>query len=444
MNVAEIRQVGEGIHEYLDEFADCFGRCDTRAHLEVYVQGQTSDLQRKSVEPMALRAGMKPRSLQTYLSILSWNEQRMVDRLQQIVVRDHADPWAIGTVDETGCRKKGHDTAGVKRQWCGNSGKIDNCVTSVHIGYAVRGFHCLLDSNLYLPQEWADDPERRKKAHIPEEVVFRTKPQIALDQVRRALGNGIRVAAWTFDEAYGQSYDFLDGLDALGQTYVAEVPCHFHGWVIYPKLLHRATPQQRRGKGRRGKFPRLAKTAAATSEVRDLLRYSPAFRNQEWTPFHIKNGEAGPMVREVKAVHFYMKRDDLPTRAHWLIVARNPQQPDEVKFFVSNAAPGAPLEWLVYVGYSRWPIEQCFKEDKQELGFAHFEVRGWKSIHRHMYLTQVSHLYLNKMRQELVAQELAEEQDGFFSLPGARRQPSAIPGGQSHALPGARRVVRLA
>jgi len=444
MNVAEIRQVGEGIHEYLDEFADCFGRCDTRAHLKVYVQGQTSDLQRKSVEPMALRAGMKPRSLQTYLSILSWNEQRMVDRLQQIVVRDHADPWAIGTVDETGCRKKGHDTAGVKRQWCGNSGKIDNCVTSVHIGYAVRGFHCLLDSNLYLPQEWADDPERRKKAHIPEEVVFRTKPQIALDQVRRALGNGIRVAAWTFDEAYGQSYDFLDGLDALGQTYVAEVPCHFHGWVIYPKLLHRATPQQRRGKGRRGKFPRLAKTAATTSEVRDLLRYSPAFRNQEWTPLHIKNGEAGPMVREVKAVHFYMKRDDLPTRAHWLIVARNPQQPDEVKFFVSNAAPGAPLEWLVYVGYSRWPIEQCFKEDKQELGFAHFEVRGWKSIHRHMYLTQVSHLYLNKMRQELVAQELAEEQDGFFSLPGARRQPSAIPGGQSHALPGARRVVRLA
>lgn len=444
MNVAQIRQIGEGIQGYLEEFADCFGRCDTRAHLEVYVRGQTSDLQRKSVEPMALRAGIKPRSLQTYLSILNWDEQRMGDRVEQIVVRDHSDPWAIGIADETGCPKKGHDTAGVKRQWCGNSGKTDNCVTSVHIGYAAGTFHSLLDSDLYLPKEWAEDPERRKKVHIPEEVVFRTKPEIALDQIRRALGNGIRVAAWTFDEAYGQSYAFLDELDALGQTYVAEVPCDFHGWVIYPKVLHRATPRQLRGKGKQGKFPRLAKTAATTSEVRNLLRSSPAFTRQEWIPIHIKNGEAGPMVREVKAVQFHMKRDNLPTRAHWLIVARNPQQPNDVKFFVSNAAPGTSLEWLVYVAYSRWPIEQCFKEDKQELGLDHFEVRGWKSIHRHMVLTQVSHLYLNKMRQKLAAQELAEEQNGFFSLPSTRRQPSTIPGGQSHALPGPRRVGRLA
>ena len=103
--------------------------------------------------------------------------------------------------------------------------------------------------------------------------------------------------------------------------------CDFHGWVIYPKVLHRPTPRQLRGKGRKGKFPRLAKTAAATSEVRDLFRSSPSFTRQKWIPIHIKNGEAGPMVREVKAVQFYMKRGNLPTRAHWLIVARNPQLP---------------------------------------------------------------------------------------------------------------------
>ncbi len=142
------------------------------------------------------------------------------------------------------------------------------------------------------------------------------------------------------------------------------------------------------------------------SEVRNLLNHSPAFQDQAWTPIHIKNGEKGAIVREVKAVRFFMRRDGLPTRAHWLIVTRNPQS-GELKFFVSNASPGVPLEWLVYVAYSRWPIEQCFREEKDELGFDHFEVRGWQSIHRHMYLSQLSHLFVNKMRRQLAAEEFA-------------------------------------
>jgi hypothetical protein len=142
------------------------------------------------------------------------------------------------------------------------------------------------------------------------------------------------------------------------------------------------------------------------SEVRNLLNHSPAFQSQAWTPIHIKNGEKGAIVREGKAVRFFMRRDQLPTRAHWLIVTREPQS-GELKFFVSNASPGVPLEWLVYVAYSRWPIEQCFREEKDELGFDHFEVRGWQSIHRHMHLSQVSHLFVNKMRQELATEESA-------------------------------------
>ncbi len=119
-----------------------------------------------------------------------------------------------------------------------------------------------------------------------------------------------------------------------------------------------------------------------------------------------KNGEKGARVREVKAVRFFMRRKRLPTRAHWLIVARDLHR-GELKFFVSNASPGVALEWLVHVAYSRWSVEQCFREEKDELGFDHFEVRGWQSIHRHMYLSQVSHLFVNKMRRELVAEELA-------------------------------------
>jgi len=406
MDVNQIRKVGRALPRFLDEFADCFGRCDTRRYLRVYVDGQMSNLPRKSAEPMALRAGVRPRSLQGFLGLLEWDEDRLVNRLQQHVARDHAHPWAIGVIDETGCGKDGRHTACVQRQWCGSLGKVENCVVSVHTGYAVGNFHCVLDSDLFVPEGWADDPVRRREVGMPDEVTHRSKPKIALEQIQRALGNGIRVAAWTFDELYGGSYAFLDGLDRLGQTYVAEVPCTFCGWAKEPAVLVRPTPQEIRRKGRKRRFPRLSATAAPVSEVRNLLNHSPTFQRQAWTPIHIKNGETGPIVREVKADMFFMRRNGLPTRAHWLIVTRDVHR-GELKFFVSNASPSVPLEWLLYVAYSRWPIEQCFREEKDELGFDHFEVRGWQSIHRHMYLSQVSHLFVNKMRQQLTAEESA-------------------------------------
>lgn len=443
MDAAEITQVGRGIERFLAEFSDCFGRCDTEAYLALYVRGQNSNLHRKSVEPMALQAGVPPRSLQAFLSLLTWNEERAVDRVQQLVMRDHAHPKAIGSVDETGCPKKGHHTATVQRQWCGNTGKVDNCVVSVHTGYTAGDFHCLLDSDLYLPKSWANDPARRRKARIPEDAVHRTKPEIALAQIRRALANGVRVAAWTFDEHYGQSYQFLDGLDALGQTYVAEVPCDFYGWAAYPKLVYRRTAQEMHRCGRKRPVPRLSGGAPKASQVSKLLRYSPVFRNQPWTAIHLKEAEKGPMVREVKVIEFWMQRKGVPTRSHWLIVARNPEEPEEVKFFVSNAPAGTPIEWLTYVGYSRWSIERCFQEDKDELGFDHFEVRGWQAIHRHMYLTQISHLYLNKAREKLLAQERAQEAAGFFSLQRARRRSSPLSGRVPDGQPGPRSRVRL-
>jgi SRSO17 transposase len=443
MDAFEIKEIGRGIEPFLAEFTDCFGRCDTESYLAVYVRGQNSNLHRKSIEPMALEAGVPPRSLQAFLSLLTWNEELIVDRVQQIVMRDHAHPKAIGSVDETGCPKKGSHTATVQRQWCGRTGKVDNCVVSVHLGYTAGDFHCLLDSDLFLPKSWANDPARREEAGIPEEVVHRTKPQMALDQIRRALANGVRVAAWTFDEHYGQSYAFLDGLDALGQTYVAEVPSSFCGWAVYPKLVYRAMSRDLHRGGRKRPIPRVASGAPGASQVKDLLRYSPALRDQPWTAIHLKDAEKGPMVREVKAIRFWMQRDGLPTRAHWLIAARDPEDPETIKFFVSNAPAGTPIEWLVYVGYSRWSIERCFEEDKDELGFDHFEVRGWKAIHRHMYLTQVSHLYLNKVREKLIAHERAEEEAGFFSLPSDRRRSSHVSSREPHAESDPRGAGRL-
>ena len=405
MDAREIAGLGSSLMDFLVEFDDCFGRSEPRSHLRTYVTGQLSDLPRKSVEPIALSADVPPRTLQRFLELVEWDEVRLRDRVQRVVARDHADAEAIGVIDETGSPKKGRYTAGVKRQWCGNTGKVDNCVVSVHTGYVVGDFQCLLDSDLYLPKEWAADRPRRHAAHIPDEVVFRTKPQIALDQIARCLGNGVRVAAWTFDELYGRDGGFLTGLDSLGQTYVAEVPSDFSGWVRSPRVLLRPTAWETRQPGKRRCFPRLAVTAAPPSEVRHLRHHSTVFTRQRWRRLHIKNSQKGPIVWEVKHAEFYRQHPDgLPGPTHTLIVARNALDHDEVKYFVANVAAGSDIEklkWLLHVAFSRFPIEHTFRQAKDELGMDHFEVRGWRSIHRHLYVTQLSHLCCSRLRRSL-------------------------------------------
>lgn len=405
MDASEISRLGSALMDFLGEFDDCFGRSEPREHLLTYMSGQLSNLPRKSIEPIALSAEVPPRTLQRFLELVEWDEVRLRDQQQRIVARDHADSEAIGIIDETGHPKKGKHTAGVKRQWCGNTGKVDNCVVSVHTGYVSGDFQCLLDSDVYLPKEWAADLSRRRAAYIPDEVVFRTKQQIALDQIARCLGNGIRVAAWTFDEFYGRDGSFLSGLDALGQTYVAEVPCDFTGWVRSPRILLRPTTWELRQPGKHRRFPRLAVTAAAPSEVRDLLHHSKVFTGQRWRRFHIKDGEKGPIVWEIKHADFYRKHPDgLPGPTHTLVIARNALDHDEVKYFVANVAVGPDLrklKWLLHLAFSRFPIEHTFRQAKDELGMDHFEVRGWRSIHRHMYVTQLSHLFCSRIRRSL-------------------------------------------
>ncbi len=405
MEAQEIAGLGKELGRYLSEFDDCFGRSEPREHLHEYVCGQASELHRKSLEPIALLNGTPPRTFQRFLESVQWDEQRLRDRVQWMVARDHSDPQAIGMVDESGHPKKGSHTAAVHHQYCGNTGKQDNCVMSVHMSYVAGSFQCILDSDLYLPRKWADDPERREEVYIPEDVVYRKKTAIALDQVHRALGNGIRVVAWTFDEWYGRDGEFLDGLEQLGQDYVGEVPSIFTGWVQEPEVLQRPRPQDLRKPGKTRRYPRVAVRSSRTYEVRNLVTYSRIFQRQKWRRFRVKDGEKGPIVWEVKHAPFWRKRQDgLPAPAGMLIVARNVLT-GEIKYFVSNIAvgrAGISIEWLLWVAFSRWPIEHCFKQAKDELGMSDFEVRGWRSIHRHLYITQVSHLFCSRMRQRLV------------------------------------------
>ena len=193
MDASEIGGLGSALMDFLGEFADCFGRSEPREHLRTYVSGQLSDLPRKSLEPMALSAEVPPRTLQRFLELVEWDEVRLRDQEQRLVARDHADREAIGIIDETGHPKKGKHTAGVKRQWCGNTGKVDNCVVSVHTGYVSGDFQCLLDSDVYLPQEWAADRPRRRAAHIPDEVSFAPSRRLLLI---RLVGAWATAFAW--------------------------------------------------------------------------------------------------------------------------------------------------------------------------------------------------------------------------------------------------------
>ncbi|HEX4508695.1 MAG TPA: IS701 family transposase [Burkholderiaceae bacterium] len=397
MTEQQIRALGPALAAYLDEFADCFVSPDTRRHLKEYVRGQLSNLPRKSVEPIAHLADVPPRTLQEFLSLSAWDADRLRDTVQRVVARDHADAQAIAIVDESGHPKKGSKTACVQRQYCGASGKVDNCVMSVHLCHASfdGAFRAMLDSDLYLPQSWADDEERRHEAKVPGAVEYRPKHEIALGQLRHAVvDNGMHFGWVTADEWYGAKPAFVEGLEALGQRFVLEIPRNLMGWLREP-----------------------ADAGVPRGEVQNLARWSTPMLRQPWVDFHVKDTGMGAMVWEARAAPFWMKRGRSGVVGpYWLVVARDRLDQDEVKYFLSNAGAGVPLEAIVHVAFGRWPVERCIEDEKSELGLGHFECRGYGAVLRHLRVTQVSHLFLARQ-----AARLRGEKPGGDGLPGARR-----------------------
>ena len=308
MDADTILRIKPALTRYLHEFDDCFGRRQTRGHLDTYVRGQLGELPRKSVEPIADAARTPPRTLQEFLSLSRWDEPRMRDRLQRRVARRHPHAHSVGIIDETSFVKKGDKTACVQRQHCGAAGKIENCVVSVHLGYATPNFHTLLDGELYLPEKtWDGDPQRRREAGVPDDLTYRPKWRIALAQYRRAVGNGVRLRWLTFDEGYGRITPFLRELDAFGQDYVAEAPRDFHVWTRPPQVLHRRHPRDMNKPGRPRTYPRLKVKNNPAVPVENVLRYSPLMRKRPWIKYHVKDASKGPMVWEAKHLLVYLK-----------------------------------------------------------------------------------------------------------------------------------------
>ena len=390
MTADQIRSLQPALAALLETFRPYLGRSSNFGHLLAYVLGLTADLKRKSIEPIALAAGAAVRTLQEFLSFLDWDHEAASDHLQRVVMDRHGGARAIGVLDACGHAKQGRMTPGVARQWCGESGKIDNCVVGQHLLYSdnhpTNPFNCALSSDLFLPEAWSKDRERCRKAHIPDEIIHRPKWRIALDQVKQAIANGVRFWFLTFDEDYGKVPAFWFELDAMGQQAIGEVPANFH--IFAKRPAHRSTQK-----------------AHASKRVDNLCRFSPLFREQPWQRVTVKEATRGPIVWEVKMARVHLvvasPRPSRPTdRQYALIVARKVDT-GEIKYFISNAAAGVLLSDLLTAAFARWQIELWFERAKQEAGLGAFEVRTYRSLLRHWFCSRLAMYFLAAQTQRL-------------------------------------------
>jgi SRSO17 transposase len=410
MTADQIRSLQPELAALLEMFRPYLGFASNVGHLLAYVCGLLADLKRKSIEPIALAAGTAVRTLQEFLSQLDWDHEAANDHLQRVVMDRHGCDRAIGVLDACGHAKQGRMTPGVARQWCGETGKIDNCVVGQHLLYSdnhpANPFNCVLASDLFLSEAWSQDRARCRKAHIPAEVVHRPKWRIALDQTQQAIGNGVRFWFLVFDEDYGKVPQFWFELDTMGQQAIGEVPSNFY--VFAKRPAYRSQQKAHRPK-----------------RVDNLCRWSPLFREQQWRRVTVKEGTRGPLVWEVKMARVHLtdasEKPSRPTaRQYTLIVARHVDT-GEIKYFISNAAAGVPLEDLLTAAFARWQIELWFERAKQEAGFGAFEVRIYRSLLRHWFCSRLAMYFLAAQTQRLRGEKSGDH-------PGASGRGDQRPG----------------
>ena len=393
MNYEQLASFEPALARFLEKVRHCFKRDKTFGYLQKYMLGLMADLKRKSIEPIALASGVAVRTLQEFLAFFSWDHGGADKTLvREVVNRQHGKP-SIGVLDASAHVKQGKETPGVQRQWCGETGKRDNCVIGQHLLYsdndAKNPFSCVVASDLYLPKCRDEDRDRCNRAGIPDEITYRAKWKIGIEQIERTMAEGLRFDYVTYDEEFGKVPEFVFELDRLGQKAIGEIPANFRVWAKRPACKsHRAEH--------------------ASHRVDNIEKYSPAFYGQQWQTMVIKDTTRGQCIWQVKSAQVYLvKHKDgkaycpLPTdRTYWLIVAYN-QKTGETKYFTSNAPAKEKLEILMEVAFSRWHIEKWFERAKQECGFGAFEVRTYASLIRHWLASRLAMYFLADQTHQL-------------------------------------------
>jgi SRSO17 transposase len=399
MDAAQLQSLQPALETWLERFGPCFKREGTFRHFVFYVLGLMANLKRKSIEPIALACGIAVRTLQEFLAFYVWDHTRL-DRMLVNHVANRCPRGGIGVIDATGHPKRGDQTPGVAHQYCGETGKLDHCVVAQHLLFtdndAKNPFSCTLASDLYVPAAWIEDRERCREGGIPDTVVFRTKWEIARDQVGDTLAAGVKLNWVVFDEDYGKVPQFWFALDQMGQQAVGEVPANFFAWVNRPAC-------------------RSAQAAHGSRRVDNLARYSPVFREQPWKRCRVKDTTRGVLVWEYKSARIHLVDNQgnrchpgVPTdRKYWLIVLRQPAT-GEIKYVVSNAGEKADVEEMIRVLMSRWHVEKWFERAKQEAGLGAFEVRTYQSLIRHWLCVRLAMCFLAEQTTRLRGEKPAD------------------------------------
>jgi SRSO17 transposase len=388
----------ERFRGYVERLGGVLGHADRCRPLRAYCTGLLLPGERKSVEPMAarvepFRVGAAHQSLHHLVAKAAWDDAAVLAAVRDYVlpVIEAQGPIRAWIVDDTGLPKKGRLSVGVARQYCGQLGKQENCQVAVTLAVASETASLPIAYRLYLPESWADDPARRAMAGVPEESAFRTKPEIALDQIRQAVADGVPRGVVVTAAGYGSDTDFRGGITALDLPYVAGIQGSTSLWAPGTGPLP-AKPWS--GRGRPPKRLRRDEAHRPVS-AKGLAMALPL---GSWQTVTWREGTAGALAARFAAVRVRPAHRDTdraePRAEEWLLIEWPEGEAEPTKYWLSTLPATAAIEELVATAKLRWRIERDFEELKQELGLGHSEGRGWRGFHHHASLCIAAYGFL--------------------------------------------------
>lgn len=375
-----------------EAFRSCFVRSEPRQHFFHYRAGQCSSLERKSIEPMAIHIeGGNIRGMQRLISDDVWNEPEMWHIYHGMVAHDMGDPQGVLIFDESGFVKKGQESVGVARQYCGSVGKVENCQVGVFAAYASAKGYALVDKQLFMPKSWFDDDhaERRAKCRVPQELTFQTKPELAAAMLRAIHNEGqLPFRYIAADSIYGNSPVFLDAMEAcIGRVYMVGVSSETRCWLKRPQTeLH----PSRYG----GEDHTQVVLVPSSPAPKSVAAWAQSLRPHVWYRRTVSEGSKGPIEYAFARQRVILCKEGLPDRTVWLVIKRSLGAHPRYWYYISNAPASATLGLFVWLSGRRWAIEQGFEESKSELGMAHYEIRSFAGWHHHMLVTMLAHFFL--------------------------------------------------
>ena len=395
LSAPDVVHLADELQAYHAEFAGLFFRKEQPRWALKYLAGLLQPDGGKSVEPLALRVpGGNVRNMQQFVGEGAWDDAALLEKHAALVADSLGDAAGVLIVDGTDFPKKGKHSVGVARQYCGATGKVDNCQAAVFVAYASRHGHTLLDRRLYLPQDWFEPAARSRweRCGIPEGTAFRTKLELAWEMIQQLQSQGIVPFSWVLcDEAYGDSHEFLGHLEQAGLRYLADVAVSTRVWLARPVTQVPPAPS-------RGRPPSRERVVAGEPVPLRVDALAAQLPPSAWRTHRVQAGEKGPIRARFAFVRAVVARDQLPGPDLWVVFRRSLSEPTELKVFLSNASAETPKAELVRLSGRRWPIETCFEEAKHHLGMAQYQTRSWRGWHHHMTLVILAHHFLVRLK----------------------------------------------